>query len=105
LDRRDRAQDIGRKLMLDVGPLVGMIQIPGIRYGVKDVVTLTLNTAIEGALPALDACDVTNLEAQAAFIVEVLECWLKASGRVETSALELDPPERGLSGTNSRVCN
>jgi DGQHR domain-containing protein len=92
LDRKDRAQDIGRKLMLDVGPLVGMIQIPGIRYGVKDVVTLaTLNTAIEGALPALDACDITNLEAQAAFIAEVLECWLKASGRAETNTLELDP--------------
>jgi predicted nuclease of restriction endonuclease-like (RecB) superfamily len=40
LDRKDRAQDIGRRLMLEVGPLVGMIQIPGIKYGVKDVVTL-----------------------------------------------------------------
>jgi hypothetical protein len=44
LDNKERAQDLGRKLMLEVGPLVGMIQIPGIRYGVKDVVTLaTLN--------------------------------------------------------------
>lgn len=93
LDRKDRAQDIGRKLMLETGPLVGMIQIPGIKYGVKDVVTLaTLNEAIEGALPALDACDITNLEAQAAFLAEILECWLQASGRAEArGASELSP--------------
>ncbi len=84
LDRKDRAQDVGRKLMLEVGPLVGMIQIPGIKYGVKDVVTLaTLNTAIEGVIPALDSCDITNLEAQASFLAQVLECWLQASGRAE----------------------
>ena len=47
LDDKERAQDIGRKLMLEVGPLKGMIQIPGIKYGVPDVVTLaTLNNAI-----------------------------------------------------------
>jgi DGQHR domain-containing protein len=40
LDDKERAQDIGRKLMLETGPLVGMIQIPGIKYGVKDVITL-----------------------------------------------------------------
>lgn len=93
LDRKDRAQDIGRKLMLEVGPLVGMIQIPGIRYGVKDVVTLaTLNAAIEGAIPALDASDITNLEAQTSFLAEILECWLQASGRAEAmGASELDP--------------
>jgi len=93
LDRIDRAQDIGRRLMLEVGPLVGMIQIPGIRYGVKDVVTLaTLNSAIEGAIPALDRCDITNLEAQTSFLSEVLECWLQASGRAEAQgALELNP--------------
>jgi hypothetical protein len=92
LDRKDRAQDIGRKLMLETGPLVGMIQIPGIKYGVKDVVTLaTLNTAIERAIPTLDACDVTNLEAQTAFLAEILECWLEASGRAEESASELNP--------------
>ena len=51
LDDKERAQDIGRKLMLETGPLVGMIQIPGIRFGVKDVVTLaTLNSAIEDVL-------------------------------------------------------
>lgn len=69
LDRKERAQDIGRKLMLEVGPLVGMIQIPGVKYGVKDVVTLaTLNAAIEGAIPSLDKCDITNLESQTDFL-------------------------------------
>jgi DGQHR domain-containing protein len=92
LDRKDRAQDIGRKLMLEVGPLVGMIQIPGIKYGVKDVVTLaTLNAGIEGVIPALDSCDITNLEAQTAFIAQGLDCWLLASGRAEAGgAIELD---------------
>lgn len=93
LDRKDRAQDIGRRLMLETGPLVGMIQIPGIRYGVKDVVTLaTLNSAVEGTLPALDACDIGNLEAQTDFLAQVLECWLAASGREEPSGVkELHP--------------
>jgi DGQHR domain-containing protein len=93
LDVKERAQDIGRKLMLETGPLVGMIQIPGIRYGVKDVVTLaTLNGAIEGVLPVLDACDITNLEAQTSFLAQVLECWLLASGRAEQAGTaELDP--------------
>lgn len=87
LDRKDRAQDIGRKLMLEVGPLVGMIQIPGVKYGVKDVVTLaTLNAAIEGAIPALDQCDITNLEAQTAFLAQMLDCWLQASGRAHDAA-------------------
>ncbi len=84
LDRKERAQDIGRKLMLEVGPLVGMIQIPGIKYGVKNVVALaTLNAAIEGAIPALNTRDITNLEAQTSFIAQLLECWLTASGRAE----------------------
>ena len=93
LDRKDRSQDIGRRLMLEVGPLVGMIQIPGIKYGVKDVVTLsTLNTAIEGAIPALDSCDINNLESQAAFLAQLLDCWLQASGRAENQGIsELDP--------------
>lgn len=93
LDRKDRAQDIGRKLMLEVGPLVGMIQIPGIKYGVKDVVTLaTLNSAIEGAIPELNKCDITNLESQTDFLAQMLDCWLQASGRAETKgASSLDP--------------
>lgn len=92
LDWKERAQDIGRKLMLEVGPLVGMVQIPGIRYGVKDVVTLaTLNTAIERAIPALEGSDITNLEAQADFLAQMLECWLQASGRAEETSEELNP--------------
>ena len=93
LDYKDRAQDLGRKLMLETGPLVGMIQIPGIKYGVSDVVTLaTLNAAIEGVLPTLDAVDITNIEAQAAFLVQVLDCWLSATGRArEKDSAELDP--------------
>lgn len=92
LDRKDRAQDIGRKLMLEVGPLVGMIQIPGIKYGVKNVVTLaTLNSAIEGAIPSLDKCEITNLESQTDFLAQMLECWLQASGRAETTKEALDP--------------
>ena len=93
LDLKERSQDVGRKLMLEVGPLVGMIQIPGIRYGVKDVVTLaTLNSAIEGVIPALDRCDITNLEAQTSFLAQMLECWLQASGRAEAQgAFELSP--------------
>ena len=93
LDRKDRAQDIGRKLMLETGPLVGMIQIPGIKYGVKGVVTLaTLNAAIEGVIPSLDDCDITNLEGQTEFLAQILECWLQASGRAEgKEASELSP--------------
>jgi DGQHR domain-containing protein len=92
LDRKDRAQDIGRKLMLEVGPLVGMIQIPGIRYGTKNVITLaTLVSAIERVIPAMDNCEVTNLESQTAFISQLLDCWLDASGRVKAQgASELD---------------
>jgi DGQHR domain-containing protein len=83
-DNKERAQDIGRRLMLEVGPLVGMIQIPGIRYGVKDVVTLaTLNSAIEDALPSLNQYGIADLEAQTEFIAQILECWLIASGRIE----------------------
>lgn len=93
LDRKDRAQDIGRKLMLETGPLVGMIQIPGVKYGVKDVVTLaTLNAAIEGAIPSLERGDITNLESQTSFLAQMLDCWLLASGRAEAKgASELDP--------------
>ena len=66
LDDKERAQDLGRRLMLDIGPLVGMVQIPGIKYGVKDVVTLsTLNSAIEDLLGDLCAVGINGLEAQA----------------------------------------
>jgi hypothetical protein len=52
MDDKERAQDLGRRLMLDDGPLKGMIQIPGIKYGVKNVAALaTLNSAIENIVP------------------------------------------------------
>ncbi len=85
LDYKERAQDIGRKLMLETGPLVGMIQIPGIKYGVKDVITLaTLNNAIEDALPALEKCGIESLEIQTEFLAQCLTAWLDASGRFES---------------------
>jgi DGQHR domain-containing protein len=84
LDNKERAQDIGRKLMLETGPLVGMIQIPGIKYGWKDVITLaTLNNAIEDVLPVLEKCGIESLEMQTEFIAQCLNAWLEASGRFE----------------------
>jgi DGQHR domain-containing protein len=93
---KERAQDIGRKLMLEIGPLVGMIQIPGIRYGVKDVITLsTLNGAIEGVLDALDNQGISNLETQTEFLAQCLTAWFEASGRFESKTskkgVELNP--------------
>ena len=86
LDTKERAMDIGRMLMLEKGPLVGMVQIPGIRYGVKDVIALaTLNGAIEDVIPDLDEADLTSLNNQADFIAQCLEAWLQASGRLESS--------------------
>jgi len=80
----NRAQDLGRRLMLDSGPLVGMVQIPGIKYGVKNVIALaTLVSAIKDTLPALRAADLTSLNEQADFLVQVLDSWLIASGRKE----------------------
>lgn len=64
LDDKERAQDLGRKLMLEIGPLVGMIQIPGIKFGVADVVTLaTLNSGIEDVLGDLYEAGIRSLEA------------------------------------------
>ncbi|MEN6560912.1 MAG: DNA sulfur modification protein DndB [Acidobacteriota bacterium] len=85
LFRIERAQDIGRRLMLETGPLVGMIQIPGIRYGVKDVITLaTLNSAIRDVLPELDAQGIHSLDGQTEFLAQCLTAWLEASGRFES---------------------
>ncbi|MBI3664340.1 MAG: DGQHR domain-containing protein [Acidobacteria bacterium] len=85
LDDKERAQDIGRRLMLEAGPLVGMIQIPGIKYGVKDVITLsTLNSAIEDVLPTLEKCGIESLEMQTEFLAQCLTAWLEASGRFES---------------------
>ncbi len=96
LDDKERGQDIGRRLMLETGPLVGMIQIPGIRYGVKDVITLaTLNNAIEDILPTLVKCGIKGLEMQTDFLAQCLTAWLEASGRFEGKGSlkhkELDP--------------
>src|SRR5712692_10507262 len=94
LDEKERAQDLGRKLMLEVGPLVGMIQIPGIKFGVKDVVTLaTLNSAIEDILADLYGAGIESLEAQADFLAQCLDAWLEATGRKEdvVESESLDP--------------
>lgn len=81
LDNKERAQDLGRKLMLEIGPLVGMIQIPGIKFGVKDVVALaTLNSAVEDVLDDLFAASLESLDAQTEFLAQCLDAWLEASG-------------------------
>lgn len=101
LDDKERAQDLGRKLMLETGPLVGMVQIPGIRYGVKDVVTLsTLNSAIEDVLGDLSTAGIGGLEAQADFIAQCLDAWLEATGRKEDVAEteSLDPENVAYQG-------
>jgi len=101
LDDKERAQDLGRRLMLDIGPLVGMVQIPGIKYGVKDVVTLaTLNRALEDVLPDLRQAGIDNLEAQAEFLAQCLDAWLEATGRKEdvAGAESLDPENVAYQG-------
>lgn len=101
LDNKERAQDLGRKLMLEIGPLVGMIQIPGIKYGVKDVVTLaTLNSAIEDVLETMDKAGVSSLDGQAEFLAQCLEAWLDATGRKEevSETRELDPENVAYQG-------
>ena len=88
LDNKERAQDVGRKLMLERGPLVGMIQIPGIKYGVKDVITLsTLVSAVEDVIDVLAVHDLTSLDEQVDFIAQSLSSWLYASGRREDDAV------------------
>jgi len=94
LDDKERAQDIGRKLMLEIGPLVGMIQIPGIKFGVKGVVTLaTLNSAIEDVLEPISKAGMVSLDEQTQFLAQCLEAWLEASGRKHDIANsdKLDP--------------
>lgn len=101
IDDKERAQDLGRRLMLDVGPLVGMVQIPGIKYGVKDVVTLsTLNGAIEDVLRDLRSEGLDTLEAQADFLAQCLDSWLEATGRKEDVAESetLDPENVAYQG-------
>lgn len=103
IDRKERSQDIGRKLMLETGPLVGMIQIPGIRYGVKDVITLaTLNGAIEDVLDTMEKNGLGGLELQTDFLSQCLTSWLEASGRFESKTrskgVELTPQNVAYQG-------
>ena len=92
LDDKERSQDIGRKLMLEIGPLVGMIQIPGIRYGVPDVITLaTLNAAIEDVLGDMVKAEIMSLDGQAQFLAQCLDAWLDATGQRHK-----DQPETSL---------
>ena len=101
LDDKERAQDLGRKLMLEIGPLVGMVQIPGIKFGVPDVVTLaTLNLAIEDVLSDLFGAGIESLEAQAEFLAQCLDAWLEATGRKEDVAESesLDPENVAYQG-------
>jgi len=101
LDDKERAQDLGRKLMLETGPLVGMVQIPGIRFGVKEVVTLsTLNSAIEDVLDDLCSAGLQSLDAQANFLAQCLDAWLEATGRKEDVAESesLDPENVAYQG-------
>ncbi|MFY9909570.1 MAG: hypothetical protein WAK56_07015, partial [Candidatus Sulfotelmatobacter sp.] len=98
---KERAQDLGRKLMLETGPLVGMIQIPGIRFGLKDVVTLsTLNSSIEDILPDLYKAGLEGLDAQADFLAQCLDAWLNATGRKEDvmESDSLDPENVAYQG-------
>ena len=70
--------------MLEIGPLVGMVQIPGIKYGVKDVITLaTLNGAIEDILDIMRDNGIESLNEQTEFIAQCLSAWFEASGRFE----------------------
>ena len=101
LDDKERAQDLGRKLMLETGPLVGMVQIPGIKFGVKDVVTLsTLNAAIEDILEDLFGVGIQALDAQADFLAQCLDAWLDATGRREdvSETESLDPENVAYQG-------
>jgi len=101
LDNKERAQDLGRKLMLEIGPLVGMIQVPGIKYGVADVVTLsTLNSAIEDVIEIMEMVGIISLDSQAEFLAQCLEAWLDASGRKEDviNTEKLDPKNVAYQG-------
>jgi len=80
---------------------VGMIQIPGIKFGVKDVVTLsTLNSAIEDTLDVLFASKIASLDSQAEFLGQCLDAWLEATGRREdiTDSATLDPENVAYQG-------
>ncbi|MER2514503.1 MAG: DGQHR domain-containing protein [Nitrosomonas ureae] len=101
LDDKERAQDLGRRLMLETGPLVGMIQIPGIKYGVSDVVSLaTLNSAIEDIIPTMTSSDICSLDEQTEFLAQCLDAWLEATGRKQevSEGNDLDPENVAYQG-------
>lgn len=101
LDDKERAQDLGRRLMLETGPLVGMIQIPGIKYGVADVVALaTLNSAIEDVIPFMASCGIGSLDDQTEFLAQCLDAWLEATGRKQelSEGEALDPDNVAYQG-------
>ncbi len=101
MDEKERAQDLGRRLMLDDGPLKGMIQIPGIKYGVKNVVALaTLNSAIENVIPQIEEAGIRSLDDQAEFLNHCLSAWFNATGRREEidGPGELDPDNVAYQG-------
>jgi hypothetical protein len=78
-----------------------MIQIPGIKYGVKDVITLaTLVNAIEDLLPLLRGAGISSLDSQTEFLAQCLTAWLEASGRFESrsSGGTLDPENVAYQG-------
>lgn len=82
IDDRERAQDIARRLMLETGPLVGMVQIPGVRYGVKDVISLSsLVGSVEDVLPYFYQVALTDLQTQTEFLALALGAWFDATGR------------------------
>jgi DGQHR domain-containing protein len=101
LDDKERAQDLGRRLMLETGPLMGMIQIPGIKYGVADVVALaTLNSAIEDVIPIMRANGIGSLDDQTEFLALCLEAWLEGTGRKQelSEGETLDPDNVAYQG-------
>ena len=101
LDDKERAQDLGRKLMLEIGPLVGMIQIPGIKFGVPDVVTLaTLNSAIEDVLGDLSRLELRVSRLRQSSLHSAWTRWLEATGRKEDVAESesLDPENVAYQG-------
>jgi hypothetical protein len=78
-----------------------MVQIPGIKFGVADVVTLaTLNSAIEDVLGDLFDAGIESLEAQAEFLAQCLDAWLEATGRKQdlVESQTLDPENVAYQG-------
>jgi hypothetical protein len=87
--------------MLETGPLVGMIQIPGVRFGVKDVVALaTLNAAVDDVIDDMFEAGIKSLEGQAEFLSLCLDAWLESTGRKQevSEGGSLDPENVAYQG-------